>query len=194
MGVAGAHPRKLIVVSAPSGAGKTTIARAILARFPGTTFSVSATTRPKREAEVDGVDYYFLERGEFRRRVEAGEFVEWEEIYGQYYGTLVREVERGLNSGHIILFDVDVKGALSIKRRYPEALLLFIRPPSVEVLLERLRNRRTEDTATVAKRMERVPLELTLGARFDHQIVNDVLETAIAEVETIVADYIHPSS
>lgn len=194
MGADRASSRKLIVVSAPSGAGKTTIARAILARFPGTTFSVSATTRPRRGTEIDGIDYHFLDKEEFRRRVEAGEFVEWEEIYGQYYGTLVREVERGLTAGNTILFDVDVRGALSIKRRYPEALLLFIRPPTVEVLLERLRNRRTEDAATVAKRMERVPLELALGTEFDHQIVNDVLETAIAEVEEVVAAYIHSSS
>jgi guanylate kinase len=193
MSSAGSQRGKLVVVSAPSGAGKTTIAHAILERFPGIVFSVSATTRPKRATEAEGVDYFFLDHEEFRRRVKAGEFVEWEEIYGNYYGTLKREVERALDQGRIILFDVDVKGALSIKHCYPGALLLFIRPPNAEVLLQRLRNRRTEDDTTVARRMERVPVELELGGTFDYQIVNDVLERAIGEVEEIVKTYIQSS-
>lgn len=183
----------LIVVSAPSGSGKTTIARAILSRFPEMEFSVSATTRPKRSSETDGKDYLFLGREEFERRIGAGEFVEWEEIYGEYYGTLKREVDRARAARHRLLFDVDVKGALSIQRCYPQALLIFIRPPSLEILMQRLRDRKTEAPETLRRRMERVPLELELGSQFDHQVVNDVLDRAVQEVEEIVRTYIHQS-
>ncbi len=181
----------LIVISAPSGAGKTSIARAILARHSGMRFSVSATTRSRRPEEVDGKDYFFLSREEFTRRVEEGAFAEWEEIYGDLYGTLCSEIEGALGSGESLLFDVDVKGGLSIKRLYPEAVTVFIRPPSVESLLERLRNRKTEDAPTLARRMERVPMELSLGARFDHTVVNDVLERAVEEVDGIVQRALH---
>jgi guanylate kinase len=181
----------LIVLSAPSGAGKTSIARAILARHPGIRFSVSATTRDRRSGEVDGRDYFFLSRKEFERRVAAGVFAEWEEIYGDLYGTLRSEIDRALGSGESLLFDVDVKGGLSIKELYPEAVLVFIQPPSVEDLFERLRNRHTEDAATLARRMERVPMEFSLGERFDHRVVNDVLERAIDEVDRIVQETIH---
>ncbi len=181
----------LIVISAPSGAGKTSIARAILARHPGMRFSVSATTRSRRPGEVDGRDYFFLSREEFRRRVEGGAFAEWEEIYGDLYGTLRSEIEGALGAGESLLFDVDVKGGLSIKGLYPEAVTVFVRPPSVEVLLERLRNRHTEDAATLARRMERVPMEFSLGARFDHAVVNDVLERAVEEVDEIVRQALH---
>lgn len=184
---------RLIVISAPSGAGKTTIARAILERNPSLEFSVSATTRPKRASEVEGRDYFFLTREEFLRAVEAGEFVEWEEIYGNYYGTLKREVERALGDGRHIVFDIDVKGGLSIKKRYPEALLIFIRPPDIEVLRARLRNRRTEDETTFARRLERVPMELVAGNEFDVQVVNDDLDRAIAEVQESVYHHIHQS-
>lgn len=190
----GAESRgKLIVISAPSGAGKTTIARAILERNPSLGFSVSATTRAKRASEVEGRDYFFLSREEFLRAVEAGEFVEWEEIYGNYYGTLKREVDRALESGRHIIFDIDVKGGLSIKKRYPEALLIFIRPPDIEVLRERLRNRRTEDETTFARRLERVPMELAMGDAFDVQVVNDDLDRAIGEVQESVYHHIHQS-
>ncbi len=190
----GAESRgKLIVISAPSGAGKTTIARAILERNPSLGFSVSATTRAKRASEVEGRDYFFLTREEFLRAVEAGEFVEWEEIYGNYYGTLKREVDRALESGRHIIFDIDVKGGLSVKKRYPEALLIFIRPPDIEVLRERLRNRRTEDETTFARRLERVPMELAMGDAFDVQVVNDDLDRAIGEVQESVYHHIHQS-
>jgi len=181
---------KLVVISAPSGAGKTTIARAILAAHPAMGFSVSATTRPPRAGEQDGREYFFLPKEEFRRRIDAGAFVEWEEIYGNYYGTLKSEVDRALEAGRQLLFDVDVKGGLSIRAAYPGALLIFIRPPSLPALETRLRERKTEDPATLARRMARVPLEMTLGAAFDHQVVNDDLPRAIAEVETIVNTYL----
>jgi guanylate kinase len=176
----------LIVISAPSGAGKTSIARGILARHPGMRFSVSATTRPRRAGEADGRDYFFLSREEFERRVAAGAFAEWEEIYGDLYGTLCSEIDRALESGETLLFDVDVKGGLSVKKLYPEAVLIFVEPPGMDVLIERLQNRRTEDPAALQRRLERVPMELSLGMRFDHRVVNDVLERAIDEVDGIV--------
>ncbi|MRR11385.1 guanylate kinase [bacterium] len=181
---------KLVVVSAPSGAGKTTIARALLDYFPGMTFSVSATTRKKRAGETEGRDYLFLAREDFQRLVDAGKFVEWEEIYGDLYGTLRSEVDRARREGRHLLFDVDVKGGLSIKRAYPDALLIFVRPPSVDVLMERLRGRKTEDDATVARRMARVPMEMELGNRFDYTIVNDVLERAVAEARELVTHHL----
>jgi guanylate kinase len=180
----------LIVVSAPSGAGKTTIVKAILAKYPSMLFSVSATTRPKRDIEVDGKDYFFLQRGDFERRIAAGELVEWEEIYGNLYGTLKVEVDRALTTGKTMLFDIDVKGGLSIKRMYPhDSVIIFIKPPSIEVLRERLRNRKTEDDATFKRRMDRVAMELGMASQFDYQVVNDNLEQAIAEVDKLVIEH-----
>ena len=181
---------RLIVISAPSGAGKTTIAREILKRNPSLEFSVSATTRPRRIGEEHGRDYYFLSREEFERRVRAGEFVEWEEIYGNLYGTLNAEIERALRNGRHLLFDVDVKGGLSIKRRFPDALLIFIEPPSMEVLRKRLQDRHTEDAAAFARRMERVAMEMETGKAFDRHCVNDDLTRAVADVQALVQEYL----
>jgi guanylate kinase len=181
---------KLIVVSAPSGAGKTTIAWEIMKCNPSFVFSVSATTRPKRMGEVDGRDYHFLTKAEFTRRVERGEFVEWEEVFGNYYGTLKQEVEAALQTGRQVVFDIDVKGGLSIKRQYPEALLIFIRPPSIDVLKERLLKRGTENGATLQERLDRVSMEMEKGKEFDHEVVNDVLSQAVDEVQRIVKTYL----
>jgi guanylate kinase len=178
---------RLLVVSAPSGAGKTTIVKAILEKYPSMLFSVSAATRPKRETEIDGKDYFFLPRQEFERRIRAGELVEWEEIYGNLYGTLKSEVDKALSNGKAMLFDIDVKGGLSIKRNYPnDSVLIFIRPPNIEILEARLRGRKTEDATTFKKRMDRVAMELGMASQFDFQVVNDDLPTAIVEVEDIV--------
>jgi len=181
---------RLVVISAPSGAGKTTIAQAILQRHTSLEFSVSATTRPMRTSEVEGRDYFFMSKEDFRKGVERGEFLEWEEIYGNFYGTLKRTVQRALDEGRHLLFDVDVKGGLAIKRQYPFTLLIFVRPPSPEVLLNRLKKRMTEDNATIAQRMSRVPVEMKLGEEFDQQVVNDDLARAIEEVSEIVNNYI----
>lgn len=182
---------KLVVISAPSGAGKTTIAKEIMKRNPSLGFSVSATTRPRRHDEEDGKAYYFLTEEEFKRMVAEGKFVEWEEVYpGRFYGTLRSEVDRLIESGHDVLFDVDVKGGLAIKARYPDACLIFIRPPSVEALRQRLQRRQTESAETIARRLERVPLEMELGKKFDHQVVNDVLDEAVEEVQEIVLKHL----
>jgi guanylate kinase len=186
-------PGKLIVVSAPSGSGKTTIAHEILSRNPSLRFSVSATTRPMRAGEVHGRDYYFLSREEFQAKVHAGEFVEWEELYGDAYGTLRSEVEGALREEKHLLFDVDVKGGLSIKNQYPEALLIFIRPPSQEVLEQRLRDRHTESETALARRLARVPMELEAGKKFDCEVINDDLRRAVDEVQTIVYRHLHLS-
>lgn len=182
--------RRIIVISAPSGAGKTSIARLLLERFPRWRFSISATTRSRREHEVDGVDYYFLDPEEFRRRVERGEMVEWEEIYGNYYGTLRDEVARLLGDPEVeaVLFDVDVKGALSIRRAFPqETSLVYIAPPSIEVLEERLRQRNTETEETLARRIRRARMELEMQGEFEIIVVNDDLMRAFDElVETLV--------
>jgi guanylate kinase len=181
---------KLIVISAPSGSGKTTIARAIMQKYPGMLFSVSATTRPPRAGEHEGRDYFFLSKEEFQRRVRMGDLVEWEEIYGDFYGTLKSEVDRALRQGTIMLFDVDVKGGLSIKKSYPDdSVLIFIRPPSVEALQQRLLNRKTEDEATIRRRLDRVPMELEKGNQFDWQVVNDDLQTAVNKVDEIIREH-----
>lgn len=178
---------KLIVVSAPSGCGKTTIARAILEKYPDFLFSVSATTRLSRNGEIDGRDYFFLTKEDFQKKIKDAQLVEWEEIYGNYYGTLKAEVELALSQGKVMLFDIDVKGALSIRKMFPEdSVLIFIEPPSIGELTKRLRNRQTEDAEALARRLDRVSMELDQGRAFDYRVVNDDLNRAIHEVETII--------
>jgi len=149
-------------------------------------FSISATTRQKREGEQEGREYFFLTREDFQRRIESGDLVEWEEIYGDYYGTLRTEIERAVGSGKDMLFDIDVKGGLAIKRQFAEAVLIFLAPPSESALRERLARRKTESPETLARRMERVPLELKEGSRFDYQVINDDLRRAKEEVFSII--------
>jgi guanylate kinase len=178
---------KLIVIAAPSGCGKTTIAKAILSKYPEMLFSVSATTRPMRNGEVNGKDYFFLSRAEFEERLRMGDLVEWEEIYGNYYGTLKSEIDRALQEGAVMMFDVDVKGALSIQRHFPnDSMLIFINPPSFEVLKKRLEDRKTENPETLQRRLERVPMEMEQGKHFNFQVINDDLQKAINEVDGIV--------
>ncbi len=176
----------LLVVSAPSGAGKTTIVKEILRAYPTFGFSVSATTREKRPGEVDGKDYFFLSRSEFERKIAAGDLVEHEEIYSNYYGTLKIEVENALSNGRDIVFDVDVNGGLSIKAKFPEAILVFIKPPSIEILRRRLKGRGSETDAQIEKRMARVEMELEKGEGFDYIIINDELKRAVSEVFGII--------
>ena len=150
-------------------------------------FSVSATTRLMRDSEADGRDYYFLTSDEFQRKIRFDEFVEWEEIYGDYYGSLKSEVERALSHNKVMLFDVDVKGALTIKSKYShDTLLIFVKPPSLEVLRERLSKRKTEDEETIRKRLERVPMELEKEKEFDFFVINDDLQRAVEAVDRVV--------
>jgi len=177
---------KLFAFSAPSGAGKTTIVRSILKDFPEFVFSVSATTRKKRNEEINGKDYFFLTEEEFKKKIEANEFVEWERFFDYYYGTLKSFVEDNLKNGKSVVFEIDVKGALSIKRLYPDAVLIFIAPPSLEDLIERLKNRQTETEEDFKKRIERAEMELSLKNEFDYYVVNQFLDTAIEEVKKII--------
>ena len=183
---------KAIIVSAPSGAGKTSIVRYLLDAQPYLAFSVSACSRPKREDETDGRDYYFLSTDEFRSKIDAGDFVEWEEVYhGSYYGTLKSELERIWNENRIPIFDVDVKGGLSLKSYFgPDALSVYIMPPSVEALENRLRNRGTENEESLKKRLGRAQFELGFAGRFDLCITNETLETACKDAEKAIAGFL----
>lgn len=182
---------KIIVLTAPSGAGKTTIAHRLMAAEPSLQFSVSATTRGRREGETDGKDYFFLSIDEFHELIAEDAFVEWEEVYsGIFYGTLHREIERIAREG-VALLDIDVKGALNVKKHYGDkALTFFIHPPSFETLGERLRARGTETEDQIALRLERVRLELGHADYFDHVIVNDDLETAVDETVSTVRRFL----
>lgn len=185
-------PGKSIIVSAPSGAGKTTIVKHLLAQDLGLEFSVSATSRPKREGEVDGRDYFFLSADEFRGRIAAGEFVEYEEVYpGRFYGTLRSELERIWAAGHHAIFDVDVVGGLDLKEIYQtKALALFVSPPSVAELEKRLNGRNTETPETLRMRVEKAEHEMSFRDRFDAVIVNDDLERACAEAVRLVREHL----
>jgi guanylate kinase len=181
-------PKQLIVISAPSGAGKTTVARHLLQRFPQLRFSVSATTRPKRLGEVDGRDYFFWSREQFEQAIARGELVEYEEIFGHLYGTLRSQVEQALSAGEFLLFDIDVKGALALRRAYPEqTFLIYVAPPSIEELERRLRQRGTESEEQIRRRLERAAMELQFQDHFDVVIRNEQLEQTLARAEQIVA-------
>lgn len=175
-----------IILSAPSGGGKTTIARALLARRPDLGYSVSCTTRSPRSGEVDGRDYYFMTRGEFLADRERGAFAESAEVHGNLYGTLRSEVERVLAGGKHVVMDIDVQGAVQFQRAFPQAVTIFILPPSAEVLLERLRGRQTESAAQLAARLQSALQELQQVGEYEYVIVNDNLERAVASVESIV--------
>ncbi|MBR4340380.1 MAG: guanylate kinase [Bacteroidales bacterium] len=183
---------KVIILSAPSGCGKTTILKALMARQLPLEFSVSATSRQKRDGETDGRDYYFFTPEQFMEKVDAGEFLEWNEVYaGQYYGTLLSEVDRIAGNGHHVIFDVDVKGGLSIKERFGDrALAVFVMPPSIEVLRQRLLSRGTETPESVEKRLQRADYEISFSKQFDYVLVNDDLDTAIREAYNLVNGFL----
>jgi guanylate kinase len=177
---------RLFVFSAPSGSGKTTIVKDVLTRFNGFVFSISATTRKKRSDEVDGVDYFFITEDEFKRKIEASEFIEWEKFYDYYYGTLKSLIEKNIERGFNTVFEVDVKGAANIKKTYPESVLIFIVPPSIEALKERLIKRNTETDADLKKRIERAEMELGFVGQFGYVVRNIDLEEAKKEVRKII--------
>lgn len=183
---------KLVIFSAPSGSGKTTIVRELLQRFPQFEFSISATSRQPRGKEQHGIDYYFLSSDEFRQRVERDEFVEWEEVYaGTCYGTLKSEVERIWAKGNVIVFDVDVMGGINLKRLFGEdACSIFIMPPSVEELERRLRGRGTDSEEVIQKRIGKAEFELSKSPEFDYTVVNDVLADAVNEATNTINNFL----
>jgi len=183
---------KLVIFSAPSGSGKTTIVRELLKRFTCFEFSISATSRKPRGEERDGVDYYFLSSDEFRARVERDEFVEWEEVYaGTCYGTLRSEMERIWSKGNVILFDVDVIGGINLKRLFgDDACSLFIMPPSIAELERRLRGRGTDAEEVIQKRIDKAEFELSKAEAFDYTVVNDDLTTAVEECVAIINNFL----
>ncbi len=183
---------KLIIFSAPSGAGKTTIVKHLLNSNLGLEFSISATSRKPRKNEKEGRDYYFLDPATFRKKIEKGEFLEWEEVYqDQYYGTLNAEVERIRDNGKHVIFDIDVVGGMNLKKKFGKAALsIFVRPPSVEILESRLRNRNTDSEEQLRKRIQKAAQELSSAENFDVVIINDNLETALKEAEAVVRNFI----
>ena len=183
---------KVIIFSAPSGAGKSTIVNYLLEKKLGLEFSVSATCRAPRGQEQNGREYYFFTQEEFKRRIAAGEFLEYEEVYpGCYYGTLLSEVERIWAKGHTVLFDVDVVGGLNIKKKFgAQALSVFIQAPSVEVLQSRLVGRGTDAPDKIAQRVAKAEYEMSFAPQFDTIIVNDCLEDALAEAERKVREFL----
>ncbi len=184
---------KLFVFSAPSGSGKTTIVRHLLKQEQfDLEFSISATSRAPRGKEKDGVDYYFLSRDEFFQKVKNDEFLEWEEVYSEnFYGTLKTEVERIWAKGKHVIFDIDVTGGLRIKRKFPEeTLAVFVKPPDINELLRRLKNRGEETDKKIAARIAKAPVELATAPQFDKIIKNYDLEVALKDAENLVSDFI----
>lgn len=183
---------RIIIITAPSGSGKTTLVRRLLDAMPQLAFSVSACTRTPRTGELDGRDYHFLTEQDFKHRIDADEFVEWEMVYtGKYYGTLKSELQRIWNEGRTPLVDIDVKGALAIQEQYPEASLsIFIKAPSLEILRERLIARGTENAQMLEERLAKAEYELLAAPEFDMIVVNDDLEAATQELMRVTQDFI----
>ena len=184
--------KKVIIFSAPSGSGKSTIVNYLLAKDFGLEFSVSATCRAPRGEEKHGKEYYFVSTDEFKERIEAEDFLEWEEVYpGCFYGTLKSELERIWKAGHAVVFDVDVVGGVNIKKIFgDQALSVFIKAPSVEVLRQRLIGRGTDSMEKIEQRVAKAEYEMTFADKFDVVIVNDNLDTALAEAEKAVRDFL----
>jgi len=183
---------KIIIITAPSGSGKTTIVKRLLESYPKLAFSISACTRTPRPGEQHGKDYYFFEEQNFLQKIKEDAFVEWEMVYtGKYYGTLKSELQRIWDAGQFPLVDIDVQGALSIKKKYSDdAIALFIQAPSLEELEQRLRSRGTESEQSLQERISKAKDELSYAARFDRIVVNDDLDTAICEIRNIIEDFL----
>jgi len=178
---------KLLIVAGPSGSGKTTIVRHLLGIYPRLAFSISACSRQQRKGEIDGEDYYFLSVEQFKEKIEKGKFLEWEQVYpGSYYGTLRSEVERLWKAGRDVIFDIDVKGAMNLKKYYPEcSMAIFIQPPSLNALEERLKNRKTETPEFFEQRIKKASEELSYSHQFDAIIQNNDLQIAFKEAEDL---------
>jgi len=176
----------IIVISAPSGAGKTTLCKRLLQISPLFTYSVSFTTRPPRKNEIEGVDYCFVSYEEFKKMIERGEFVEWAEVHGQLYGTSAKLLNRVIEGGKEVVLDVDVKGGIQIKKNYPDAVLIFLLPPSWEELEKRLRSRETEDEKKVKERIKRAKKEVEYVSYYDYLVINDDINKALEDLLAII--------
>lgn len=185
--------KKIIILTAPSGAGKTTIKTRMLQQMADRlSFSVSVTTRKKRDGEIDGVDYFFVDEANFKNNIEQHQFIEWEMVYpGMYYGTSIEEINRIWSDGKTPVLDIDVKGAMNIKRMYGDKVLsIFIEPPSIEILEQRLKNRGTDNPENIAMRVSKAKEEMTYRNSFDKVILNDDIEKATAETKHIIQEFI----
>jgi guanylate kinase len=176
----------LFVVTGASGTGKTTLVQAALQSIPGLRFSVSATTRPPRSDEVDGKDYHFLTHDEFVQRVAAGDFLEWAEVYGNRYGTLSTQVEQALSQGDSILLDIDTQGAEQVRTAAPDAITIFVLPPSLEVLASRLKGRGTDSPEVIERRIREARLQVSQCAYFDYLVLNDHLQSAHDQFQSVL--------
>jgi guanylate kinase len=179
----------LFIISAPSGAGKTTIAKAVLKQFTDMLYSISYTTRKPRAEERDGVDYHFISKQDFKKGIKKGRWAEWAEVYGNYYGTSAEFIEKSLSSGCDILLDIDVQGTLQILKHYPDSVTIFILPPSVKALRKRLEMRGSDSKAVIEKRLENARNEMAQKKMYRHIIVNDKLSAAIEEISAIFKKY-----
>lgn len=177
---------KLIVLSGPSGTGKTTLCRELVKRIPGMVFSISATTRDKRAGEEDGRDYYFLSQAEFKKRIKAGEFLEWAKVYSHFYGTLKKPITDNLAKSVSVLLDIDMQGALQVKDKFPQAVLIFILPPSLEELRQRLIRRKRDSLATIASRMKKIKEEMKYIPQYDQVVINKDLVKTVKSLQPIV--------
>ncbi len=183
-----------LVLAAPSGTGKTSIARALVRGWDDFVFSVSATTRPAREHEVDGVHYHFVEESDFQAMLDAGELLEWAEVHGHTYGTPRRNLHAALERGQHLVMDIDVQGALQVRTHVPDAILVFVLPPSADTLVERLRGRGTEDDEMVKRRLRNARGELERALDFDYVVINENLDQAVGEVRAIAVGEGSPAS
>lgn len=183
---------KLIILTAPSGSGKTSITRYLIAKYPKLSFSISATTRLPRGTEQDGIEYYFMSVEEFRQRIDRQDFIEWEMVYeGKYYGTLKSELERIWSEGKLPMLDIDVQGAVHVQQQFSgDCLSIFIQPPSVEELQRRLESRGTETPESLATRINKASYEMSFRHHFSNTILNDDLNKACAETETVIKDFL----
>ena len=180
------HRPFVVVISGPSGVGKSSFVKQLLAAGLNLEYSVSATTRPRRAHETEGRDYFFLNREEFRRRIDAGEFVEWAEVHGEHYGTLRSEIERRLGAGRNVLLDIDVQGGEAVRRVYKDGVFIFVLPPSLASLEERLRGRATDSDETIRLRLANALREISLESEYDYAVVNDDLKSALDRVASII--------
>ena len=180
---------RLIAFSAPSGAGKTSLIKSLVARHEELVISISATTRNKRPQEEEGSDYIFLTLEEFNKKIKEGKFLEYEEVHGEYYGTLKKTVDDFLKEKRIVLFDIDVNGALSIKAEYPETMLIFIKAPDQDELIRRLKGRNSEETMIIKKRLERLPFEYEQSKKFDYTIINHNFYETVNKIDELIIEY-----